>query len=78
MGRTEDLRSKLRAKHIAQKPDPLVKRFVDQLNAHLQTSHGFFVHSSNTWVLSLYNKAAGIAAEALPDWIATQTADQIG
>ena len=73
MGRTQDLRAKLLARHNAQKPPPHVSAFVDLLNAHLVATQGFFVHTDNTWALALLAKSAGIAAAELPGWIAAQT-----
>ena len=75
MGRIEELRAKLLAKHEAQKPPPEVRRFIDQLNAHLQATQGFFVHTRNTWALALFEKSKCVAEASAPAWIAAQTAN---
>ena len=46
MGRIEELRAKLLARHEALKPDPAVKQFVDLLNAHLEAQKaGVAIHT---------------------------------
>ena len=72
MGRTEELREKIRRQQAARAPDPALVRFTDKINDAI-ADKGAYVYSSEGWVEQTFAAARGVPEAQWDAWIAEAT-----